>query len=197
MKNGGFSITSWPMLMMQSALSMARCTKSWSDSAAVPSHSGWVSSITPLPIWVLKNGMPSLSMNAASMREVVLRFAPAPTMSNGCLASRMAAAARSIALCSASGRRECEAGISLASVSSPAMSCGSSRWVAPGRSSSARRSASLTRAGMMSADTIWRVYLVSGAIIATTSTIWNWPWRRVRMGFWPVIISIGIAPSWA
>ena len=36
-------------------------------------------------------------------------------------------------------RRENDAGISFAAVSSPAMSCGSSRWVAPGRSSSARR----------------------------------------------------------
>ncbi len=78
-----------------------------------------------------------------------------------------------------------------------AMSSGSSRWVAPGRSSSARRKASRTRAGMLSADTICLVYLVSGSIIATTSTIWKWPCLLSLTGFWPVIISIGMPPSWA
>ncbi len=64
MKNGGFSTTSWPTLTMTSAASIARCTKSPSDRAALPSHKGWSSSTTPLPIWVVKNGMPSLSINA-------------------------------------------------------------------------------------------------------------------------------------
>ena len=45
--------------------------------------------------------------------------------------------------------------------------------------------------------TIWWVYLVSGRIISTTSTIWNCPCLLVFIGFWPVIIIIGIAPSWA
>ena len=45
--------------------------------------------------------------------------------------------------------------------------------------------------------TIWRVYLDSGCIISTTSMIWNWPCLLVLIGFCPVIISIGIAPSCA
>ena len=77
------------------------------------------------------------------------------------------------------------------------MSSGSSMCVAPGRSSSARRNASRTRAGMLSAATIWFVYLVSGRIIDTTSTIWKWPCFETFTGFWPVSISIGMAPSCA
>ncbi len=190
-------MTSWPMLTMQSAASMARCTKSWSDNAALPSHNGCSSSITPLPICVVKNGMPSLSISARSWRAVVLRLAPAPIISSGWRDCAMASTARSTALSSATGLRENEVGISFAEVSSPAMSCGSSRCVAPGRSSSARRKASRTRAGIASADTICRVYLVSGRIASTTSTIWKWPCRLVLIGFWPVIISIGMAPSCA
>ncbi|MNG31601.1 hypothetical protein D3C84_1174330 [compost metagenome] len=40
MKNGGFSITSWPMLTIRSAASTARCTKSPDDSAALPRKRG-------------------------------------------------------------------------------------------------------------------------------------------------------------
>jgi hypothetical protein len=44
---------------------------------------------------------------------------------------------------------------------------------------------------------IWRVYLVIGCIKSITSRIWNSPCLLALIGFWPVIISIGIAPSWA
>ena len=49
----------------------------------------------------------------------------------------------------------------------------------------------------MATLTIWRVDLVSGRIVAIMSTIWNRAWRLVMIPFWPVIITIGIAPRWA
>src|SRR3546814_6223909 len=58
MKKGGFSITSWPRLTMQSDASTARWTKSPADSAAQPRNLGCRSSITPLPSWVVRKGMP-------------------------------------------------------------------------------------------------------------------------------------------
>ncbi len=105
MKNGGFSITSWPTLTMQSAFSTARWTKSPSESVALPIHSGCSSSITPLPIWVVKNGIPVLSTNSRNIRAEVLRLAPAPTIRIGRLAARIASTARATALSSATGRR--------------------------------------------------------------------------------------------
>ena len=50
---------------------------------------------------------------------------------------------------------------------------------------------------MMAALTICRVSLVSGFIAAMTSTIWKRAWRLVMIAFWPVIITIGMAPRWA
>ena len=47
----------------------------------------------------------------------------------------------------------------------------------------------------MPAETICRVILVSGLIAAMTSTIWNRAWRHDMIAFWPVIMTIGIAPS--
>ena len=197
MKNGGFSTTSWPTTRIRSAAAIARCTKSPSDSAAQPSHSGWCSSTTPLPICVVKNGTPSVSTKRLSMRALDLRLAPAPIISSGRCALASARRARAMAFSSHTGRRDWLAGSRIASLSSRAMSSGSSRCTAPGRSSAARRQASRTLAGIASADTICRVYLVSGCIMSTTSTIWNAPCLLLRMGFCPVIISIGIAPSCA
>lgn len=59
------------------------------------------------------------------------------------------------------------------------------------------RNASRTRVGMLSLLTIWWVNLVMGRIMSTTSMIWNWPCLLALTGFWPVIITMGIAPSWA
>ena len=50
---------------------------------------------------------------------------------------------------------------------------------------------------MVAALTIWRVDLVSGRIVATMSTIWNRACRLLMMPFWPVIMTIGIAPRCA
>jgi hypothetical protein len=36
---------------------------------------------------------------------------------------------------------------------------------------------------------------VSGAMVATISTTWKRPRLRLRIPFWPVIMTIGIAPS--
>ena len=51
--------------------------------------------------------------------------------------------------------------------------------------------------GMLSALASWWVNLVIGRIMSTTSRIWKRPCLDVLMGFWPVIIRIGIPPSWA
>ena len=50
---------------------------------------------------------------------------------------------------------------------------------------------------MLPIDTIERVYFVSGSIIRTTSTIWKLPCLLDLIGFWPVIISMGMPPSCA
>jgi hypothetical protein len=195
--NGGFSMTSWPTLMMQSAASIARWTKSPSESAAQPSQSGWASSTTPLPIWVLRNGMPVRSTNARSISDVSLRFAPAPIISSGRRDAVIASTAWATARSSATGLRGWPGGRAGASACSLAMSSGSSRCVAPGRSSSALRNASRTAPGTWSAEISVLVCLVSGRIMPTTSTIWKCPCLLALIGFCPVIITIGIAPSWA
>ena len=66
-----------------------------------------------------------------------------------------------------------------------------------GGTSSASRNASRTLLGILLALAIWRVYFVRGFIMSTISTIWNCPCLLDFIGFWPVIISIGMAPSWA
>ncbi len=50
---------------------------------------------------------------------------------------------------------------------------------------------------MEAAETICRVILVSGRMAPTMSTTWKRACRAVLIGFWPVIISIGIAPRCA
>ena len=50
---------------------------------------------------------------------------------------------------------------------------------------------------MLSLDAIWCAYLVIGPIIETTSRIWKRPCFDFLIGFCPVIISIGMPPSWA
>jgi hypothetical protein len=44
---------------------------------------------------------------------------------------------------------------------------------------------------------IRREDLVSGLMVATTSTIWKRAWRADMIGFWPVISTIGMAPRCA
>ena len=197
MKKGGFSITSWPTLMMQSASSIARWQKSPAESAAQPRNSGCRSSSTPLPIWVVTKGMPVLSTNSPSILLVILRFAPAPMTSTGAFALLIASAASLTALGSADGRRATERGIGWLSVISSAISSGNSRCTAPGFSSSARRNASRIRLGILSPAASWCAYLVIGPIMSTTSRIWNLPCFDFLIGFCPVIIIIGMPPSWA
>jgi hypothetical protein len=50
---------------------------------------------------------------------------------------------------------------------------------------------------MASAPTTWRESLVSGFMAATTSTIWKRACRLCRIGFWPVMSTIGMAPRCA
>ncbi len=49
----------------------------------------------------------------------------------------------------------------------------------------------------VAALTICRDNLVSGFIEAMTSTIWKRAWRLLMIAFWPVSITIGMAPRFA
>ena len=190
-------MTSWPALIMRSAFSIARCRKSFADNAAFPRKSGSRSSTTPLPIWVLKNGMLVLSINRRNIFDVNFRFEPAPINNSGCLAFSIISTACLIDLSSAIGRRTRLLGMICELLSSTEMSSGNSRWPAPGRSSSMIRKTSRTRDGMLSPLTIWVVYFVNGRIISTISRIWKCPCLLLLIGFCPVIMSMGMAPSWA
>src|SRR3984893_13968213 len=75
------------------------------------------------------------------------------------------------------------------------MSSGSSRCTGPNRSCCASRNASRTIEGMVAALTICRAILVSGAMVETMSTTWNSACLWLKIPFWPVIITIGMAPS--
>nr|WP_229583574.1 hypothetical protein [Paracoccus sp. S-4012] len=154
MKKGGFSMTSWPMFTIRSAASIARCTKSPEESAAQPMKSGWRSTITPLPSWVVTKGMPNLSTSRVSIRLVSLRLPPAPMTINGERAYAIRSTAAATALSSGTGRRVWERVSGRSSVCLAAMSSGSSRCAAPGFSSSASRNASRTRLGMLSAEMV-------------------------------------------
>ena len=50
------------------------------------------------------------------------------------------------------------------------------------------------REGMLSAEANWWVYLVMGSIMPHTSMIWKRPCLDFLIGFWPVIIIIGMPP---
>ena len=67
----------------------------------------------------------------------------------------------------------------------------------PGPLFDATRNASRTMVGMEAGETICRVIFVSGRMAPTISTIWNRACRALLIAFWPVIISIGMAPRWA
>ncbi|MNI36736.1 hypothetical protein D3C73_907990 [compost metagenome] len=138
-----------------------------------------------------------MSISCLSTLAVILRLAPAPITRIGLRAVSSLSTAACTALFSASGRRCRLGGIGVLSVCSAAMSSGSSRCTAPGFSSSARRKASRMRAGMLSAEANWWVYLVIGAIIPHTSMIWNRPCLDFLIGFCPVIIIMGMPPRYA
>ena len=112
------SITSWPTLTITSALEIARWTKSPADSAAQPRNFGCISSMTPFPSWVVRNGIPVFSTNWSSTRPVILRLAPAPITSNGRSDSSSLRTAARTAFASADGRRAKLAGMGRLSVSS-------------------------------------------------------------------------------
>jgi hypothetical protein len=152
----------------------------------------------PLPIWVLKNGMRVRRMNSTRPVAKRGRLDAAPSITSGRCASRIIAAARARAAGGATGSSiGCGGTIAMSAAASPAISSGSSRCTGPGRSSIATRNASRTSVGMVAVLTIWRVDLVSGRIVATMSTIWKRACRLPMIPFWPVIMTIGIAPRCA
>jgi hypothetical protein len=182
--------------MIRSAAPMARCTKSPAESAAQPMNLSLVSSTTPLPSWVETNGMPVFSMNWLSIRLVMVRLAPAPITRIGELglldalgggADRLLVGHRTPRI--ALRHRRC-VGLLVGDV------LGELDVHRPGLLllRQAERLADLE--GMLSAEASWWVYLVSGPS-STTSRIWNRPCLDFLMGFWPVIIIIGMPPSWA
>ena len=90
----------------------------------------------PLPICVVKNGMPARNTKADSASLDCGRDAADAIINNGRLALRMISAARSSASGLAMGRSTACGGISATpSTSSAAMSSGSSSSTGPGRSS--------------------------------------------------------------
>ena len=48
---------------------------------------------------------------------------------------------------------------------------------------------------MVAVLTICRAILVNGAMVETMSTTWNRACLRLKIPFWPVIITMGMAPS--
>ena len=72
-------------LIIKSALSIAQWIKSSLDNAAVDKHNLWFSSITPLPIWVEKNGIPVSLTKSVNAFPILVLFAPAPINNNGLL----------------------------------------------------------------------------------------------------------------
>ena len=137
-------------------------------------------------------------MNSVSPAVSRGRLAAAPSITSGRSAARIIAAARSSAAGGATGSSiGCGGTSGRSGASSPAMSSGSSRCTGPGRSSMATRNASRTKVGIVAVLTIWRVILVSGRIVATMSTIWKRACRLLMIPFWPVIMTIGIAPRCA
>ena len=104
-------------------------------------------------------------------------------ISSGDRARVMRSTAIRIDLSSGTGRRTRLAMMTGEVVCSWATSSGNSRWVAPGFSSCASRTASRTRAGMLSAEASWWVNLVIGRIMSTTSRIWNRPCLDDLIGF--------------
>ena len=77
------------------------------------------------------------------------------------------------------------------------MSSGSSRCTGPGRSSVAVRKASRTIAGILETLPICRANFVSGFMMATMSMIWKRACWLLLIAFWPVTMTIGMAPRWA
>ncbi len=150
----------------------------------------------PLPICVVKNGMPARCTKADSASLDCGRDAAEAIISSGRLAPRMISAARSSASGLAIGRSTAWVGMrDTPSTSVAAMSSGSSSSTGPGRSSWATRKASRTMVGMVRAETICRASLVSGFIVLTMSTIWKRACLLATMPFWPVIMMTGHAPS--
>jgi len=127
----------------------------------------------PLPIWVLKKGMPVRRMKSVNRPSSRGRFVAAPNITSGRFACISITAARSTAASCATGNSTGCTGTMpmLSSTCSPATSSGSSRCTGPGRSSAATRKASRTTVGMLAALTICREAFVSGFIVATMSTI--------------------------
>ena len=177
MKNGGFSITSWPTLMIRSAASIARWTKSPADSAAQPRNlglrlvdhalaelggdegdAGLLDQLGQHRGWSWCGWRRRRSPAAATWPS---RSASTAARMRFLVGERAADVAASAAASSRSARRRCPRGIR-----------DGRRRAFPPR---ARRKASRTRRGILSAEASWWVYLVSGRIMSTTSRIWKRP----------------------
>ena len=153
----------------------------------------------PLPICVLKNGMPVRCTKLDSSATRRGRLPAAPSMISGRFAAqdhlgraveRRRMRDRQVDGCG---------GTSGTSPTSLAGDVFGQFQDAPGPAAlPARRGTHRARCvGMRRGLTIWRAILVSGFIDATTSTIWKLACLPVMIAFCPVIMIIGIAPSCA
>ena len=153
----------------------------------------------PLPICVLKKGMPRAPHELREQRARQRgRLAAAPSMISGRFAARIIAAV-------AIERRRRGDRPSRSDAAAPADGLGLLVGDIFGQLEMHRAGPLFLgdaeglahEGGDGGGETIWRVILVSGLIAATMSTIWKRACRAVMIAFWPVIISIGMAPRWA
>mmetsp|Transcript_47238 Transcript_47238/g.84525 ORF Transcript_47238/g.84525 Transcript_47238/m.84525 type:complete len:216 (-) Transcript_47238:433-1080(-) len=203
MMKGGFSLMSCPMLMIKSALLMAACTMSLSDKAVHPMYPRFLSLTTPFPICVQTAIKPVFCIRISRALAVFLRFAAAAMQMRGRLAAWINCTAWSITLGSTSGRRPLLIGVRVGQgkqnpssgvTGRAAMSSAISMCTGPGFSSRAMRMALRTTGAMRSGSSTVLVNLVISLKWPITSTIWNAPCLLCRMGFWPVMHSIGNPP---
>ena len=125
------------------------------------------------------------------------RLAAAPTIRTGRLDAIKSSTARSIAFCSAMGRRNVDFSKMRFDVISLATSSASSTWTGPGFSVVAAAKARRTVAANMLPLATDLVNFVMGFIISTTSIIWKLACLLSLMGFWPVRKKQGKPPKWA
>ena len=198
-RKGGFSTVSWPMAMIRSAR-VDRLV----DIVALRERGGAHVEVGAAGDGALAHlRVEEGQSGARARRPRALRPAAAgcrPRRSSPAAAWRPGSSRRPVERGGLGDRalQRVDAGSAEASsTSSAATSSGSSRCTGPGRSSIATRKASRTVEGMLAALTIWRVILVSGFIEATISTIWKRACLALMIGFWPVIMIIGMAPRCA
>ena len=170
---------------------MARFTRSRVPRPAVNRQYSAPMSTQPLAMKVLTTPMPVFSQNSFNCLLARRRMQPLPARMTGFLALRSSSNAWLTILSSVTGRRRRRGVMGFASVSSLAMSSGSSMCTAPGFSVVAMLTDLRMISGMASGVRTVSAHLVTGSNMATTSMTW-WDSLCSRWVFpWPVSTSSG------